>query len=437
MNERIAVIGSGYVGLVTGACLAELGNRVICIDNDKRKIARLRKGMIPIYEPRLKNLVLRNMKEGRLSFTAEIKEAVKQSGIIFICVGTPPKATGEPNLTSVKNVAKEIAKAANGYKLIIEKSTVPVQTASWLKEIMQEHVKTDFDIAVNPEFLREGSAIYDFMNPDRIIIGTENSKAAALLSGLYKPLNAPILITDINSAEIIKHLSNAMLAQKISTINLIAQLCEKTGADIEIVAKGVGMDKRIGGDFLKAGIGYGGFCFPKDLDALIHILRKNSIDAKLFESVQDINYKARQNFVSKIEKAVGDLRNKNIAVLGLAFKPNTDDMRFSPAIEVISQLQKKGAKIKAYDPKAIEKAKKILKNVRYCRNAYDAAKNADALVILTEWQEFRDLDLLRIKRLLKKPIIIDGRNLFNKERIRKLNFRYISVGRGQDGNSFS
>lgn len=428
-KKRIAIIGSGYVGLVTGACFAELGNFVFCVDNNPEKINNLQQGIMPIYEPGLETIVSRNIEEGKLFFTPDIKEAVKKSEIVFICVGTPPKENGEPDLSAVENVAREIAQAAGDYKLIIEKSTVPVQTALWLREIVKKHMKVDFDIAVNPEFLREGSAVHDFMNPDRIIIGTESSRASALLSELYKPLNAPILLTDINSAEIIKHLSNAMLAQKISTINLISELCEKTGANVETVSKGVGMDKRIGQEFLKAGIGYGGFCFPKDLDALIHILKKNKVNPALFESVQGINKEVTINFTRKIEKALENLNGKKIGVLGLAFKPNTDDMRLAPSIEIIKRLQEKGADIKAYDPKAIENAKRILKGIQYCDNLYETAKGSDALVIVTEWQEFKDMDLLKIKKLLKQPVLIDGRNIFNKERMKDLGFSYISVGR--------
>lgn len=429
MNVKIAIIGSGYVGLVTGACFAELGNKVICVDSNKEKIAKLKKGIMPLYEPGLENLVSQNVREGRISFTTNIKGAVRQAEIIFICVGTPPKENGEPDLTAVENVVKEIALIADDYKLIVEKSTVPVQTASWLRRLVEKYIKTECDIAVNPEFLREGSAVHDFMNPDRIVIGSDSSRAFALLSEIYKPLNAPILLTDINSAELIKHLSNAMLAQKISTINLIALLCEETNADIETVAKGVGMDKRIGHDFLRAGIGYGGFCFPKDLDALIQILKKNNIDSTLFDSIQEVNKKIKQHFVEKIEKALGNLKGKNLAILGLAFKPNTDDVRFAPSIYIINKLQEKGAKIKVYDPKAMEKAKNIFRNLKYCKSAYDAAKNAHALIILTEWQEFKEIDLPKIKSLLKQPIIIDGRNIFNKERMREIGFTYVSVGR--------
>ncbi len=426
---RIAIIGAGYVGLATGACFAELGDEVVCVDNNTEKISQLNRGIVPIYEPGLEPLVKRNLAEKRLSFTTRMKDAVEKARIIFICVGTPPKDNGEPDLSAIESVVKDIAKYAKDYKLIVEKSTVPVQTASWLKSLLKEYIQADFDIAVNPEFLREGSAIKDFMNPDRIVIGTDSSKAAALLSGIYKPLNSPLLLTDINSAELIKHLSNAMLSQKISTINLIAQLCEKTGADIETVAKGVGLDKRIGPDFLKAGIGYGGFCFPKDLDALIHILQKHEINSALFEAVRRINSMAQNLFVSKIEKQLGSLEGKTLAILGLSFKPNTDDMRFAPSVRIIRQLQEKGAKIRAYDPKAMENAKKILDEVHYCRDVYDASKDSDSLLILTEWQEFVDMDLQKIKSLLKQPIIFDGRNIFNKERIQKLGFTYTSIGR--------
>lgn len=428
MGEKIAIIGSGYVGLVTGACFAELGNNVICVDSNSKKIESLKRGIVPIYEPGLDTLVSRNLEEKRLYFTTDIKYAVKRSDIIFICVGTPPKENGEPDLTSVEKVAKEIALVSNKYKLIVEKSTVPVQTASWLRKIMDKYIRSDFDIVVNPEFLREGSAVQDFMNPDRVVIGAENEKASTLIAELYKQLNAPILLTDISSAEIIKHLNNAILAQKISTINIIAQLCDKTDADIETVAKGVGLDKRIGPDFLKAGIGFGGFCFPKDLDALIHILRKNKVDSKLFESIQEINKNIRNYFIIKVESYLGDLKGKKLGVLGLAFKPNTDDMRFAPSVYIIRDLQKKGAKIKAYDPKAMNNAKSILKNITYCKSPYEAARGSDALLILTEWQVFKDIDLLKIKRLLNKPIIIDGRNIFKKERMRRLGFTYTGIG---------
>lgn len=431
MGKNITVIGSGYVGLTTGICLADLGNKVICVDNNEEKIAKLKDYELPIFEPHLQPLLKTNSLEGRLEFTTDIIEATKKSGILFLCVGTPPKENGETDLSAIEHATREISKASDDYKVIVQKSTVPVNTAFGLKKIVEDYIKTDFDIAVNPEFLREGSAIHDFMNPDRIVIGTESKRAFAELTELYKPLNAPILHTDINSAELIKHLSNAMLAQRISTINLIAMLCEKTNADIETVAKGVGMDKRIGSDFLKAGIGYGGFCFPKDLDALIHILKKNGIDSGLFEKIQDTNHAMRDHFVGKIAgrfEGEGGLENKLLGVLGLAFKPNTDDMRLAPSVDIISKLKSRRARIKAYDPQAMENSRKIL-DIGYCDDLYGAAENCDALLILTEWQEFKDMDLTRIKKKMKMPLIFDGRNIYNKERMKSLGFEYYCIGR--------
>lgn len=432
MSESIAVIGSGYVGLTTGVCFAELGNKVICVDNDTAKIAKLRNGEVPIYEPGLDSLLKRNLSEGRLEFTTDIGDASKRACVIFICVGTPPKENGEPDLSAIENVAKGIAGAADEYKIIVEKSTVPVSTAQWLNDVMKKYMKTDFDIAVNPEFLREGTAINDFMNPARIVIGTDSKRAYGELAELYKPLNAPILHTDINSAELIKHTSNAMLAQRISTINLIARLCEETGADVETVAKGVGLDERIGRHFLKAGIGYGGFCFPKDLDALIHILRENGIDAGLFEQVRKINFDIRDHFAGKVAERFsesGGLKGKCIGVLGLAFKPDTDDMRLAPSIDIIRRLISEGAKIKAYDPKAMANSRKLL-DIDYCSNVNDTAKDTDALLILTEWQDFKDMDLTKIKDLMRQPLIFDGRNIYNKQRMKDLGFEYYKVGSG-------
>lgn len=432
MRESIAIIGSGYVGLTTGVCFAELGNKVICVDNDDSKITKLKKGELPIYEPGLDSLLKRNISEGRLEFTTAIGDASKKACVIFICVGTPPKENGEPDLSAIENVAKDIADTSASYKIIVEKSTVPVSTARWLNDIMQKYMKTDFDIAVNPEFLREGTAIHDFMNPDRIVIGTDSKRAYGELAELYKPLNAPIFHTDINSAELIKHTSNAMLAQRISTINVIARLCEKTGADVETVAKGVGMDERIGRHFLKAGIGYGGFCFPKDLDALIHILRENGINAGLFEAVREINFDIRDHFAERVTERFsqsGGLKGKLIGVLGLAFKPNTDDMRLAPSIDIIRKLVSEQATIKAYDPKAMENSKKLL-DIEYCSGMDDTARDADALLILTEWQDFKDMDLTKIKDLMKQPLIFDGRNIYNKQRMQDLGFEYYTVGSG-------
>ena len=428
---KIAVIGTGYVGLTSGTCLAELGNDVICVDIDKEKIDKLNNGKIPIYEPGLKELVERNAKENRLKFTTDIKEAIKSSEIIFICVGTPPKNNGEADLSYVEGVAKEIAEHMESYKVIVEKSTVPVETGEKVAETIKlnnKH-KVEFDVVSNPEFLREGSAVNDTFNPDRIVIGANSEKAVNIMKKLYEPIKAPLIVTDIRSAEIIKHASNSFLATKISFINAIANICEKTGADIEKIAEGVGYDKRIGKAFLNAGIGYGGFCFPKDSAAFIRIAEKYGYDFKLLKDVQEINEKQKEFFIKKIEKALWNLKDKKIGILGLAFKSNTDDMRFAPSIDIINHLQEEGAKIKAYDPEAIENSKKLLKDIEYCKDPYEAAENAEALLILTEWNEFKELDLDKIKNLMKNKLVIDGRNIYNPEEMKKLGFKYISIGR--------
>ena len=428
---RIAIAGAGYVGLVTAACFAELGNDVICIDIDEDKIKKLNNNVIPIYEPGLKEIVIRNKKEERLKFTTDLKKSIEESEIIFICVGTPPKANGEADLSYVENVARAIAEAMDSYKLIIEKSTVPVQTGEKVARSIKAYNmhKVDFDIVSNPEFLREGNAVNDFMYPDRIVIGCESERAKQIMEKLYKPLKAPLIFTDIKSAEIIKHASNSFLATKISYINAIANICELAGADVEKVAQGMGFDKRIGKSFLNAGIGYGGFCFPKDAEAFIRISEKLGYDFKLLKAVQETNNAQRKHFVKKIEKALWVLKGKTIGVLGLAFKPNTDDMRFAPSIDIIRDLQKEGTKIKSYDPQSMEKAKNILRDITYCDNPYDVAKDADALVIITEWNEFKELDLKKLKSLMRTPLIIDGRNIYNSEDTKKEGFTYISIGR--------
>lgn len=428
---KIVVAGSGYVGLVTGACFAELGNDVICVDIDEKKIEKLNNNIIPIYEPGLSDIVLRNKRENRLSFTTDLKDAIRKSEIIFICVGTPPKENGEADLSYVENVARTIAEVMDSYKLIVEKSTVPVETGEKVARTIRAYNahNVDFDVVSNPEFLREGSAVNDFMHPDRIVVGCESEKTKQIMAKLYEPLKAPIIFTDIKSAEIIKHASNSFLATKISFINAIANICELAGADVEKVAEGVGIDKRIGKSFLNAGLGYGGFCLPKDAEAFIRIAEKLGYDFKLLKATQEINYQQRKNFVRKIEKAMWVLRNKTIGILGLAFKPNTDDMRFAPSIDIITELQKEGAKIKAYDPEAMQKAKEILSDVEYCTNPHDVAKDADALVILTEWNEFKELDLKKLKSLMRHALIIDGRNIYNPEELKKDGFAYISIGR--------
>jgi len=428
---NISIIGSGYVGLVTGTCLAELGNRVICVDNNRSKIESLKKGHITIYEPGLEELVKRNMKKKRLSFTTSLVEGVKKSIIIFIAVNTPPKANGEADLVFVENVSRDIAKKMSSYKLIVEKSTVPIETGGWVERTVRlnNKRKIDFDVASNPEFLREGSAIYDFMHPDRVVIGVESKKAKDLLMELYKPLKAPIIVTNIKSAEMIKHASNSFLATKISFINAVSNICEKTGADILEVAKGMGMDKRIAKSFLNAGVGFGGSCFPKDLSAFLHISERLGYDFGLLREVGKINERQKQLLIQKIRANVWNLENKTIGVLGLSFKPNTDDIRFAPSLDIIKALKGEGALIKAFDPQAMQKTKKVLPYVKFRKNPYEVARNSDCLVIFTEWNEFKQLDFKKLKKLLKVPLIIDGRNMYSPKKMKKLGFKYICMGR--------
>jgi len=430
-GKRVSIIGSGHVGLVTGACLAELGNRVICVDNNEEKIATLKKGEMPIYEPGLEELVKKNVRAGRLSFTTSIKEGVLNSEIIFIAVSTPPKPDGGADLCYVEAVSREVAQTMDGYKIIVEKSTVPVETGKWIWRTVELNNKRDinFDIVSNPEFLREGSAVYDFMHPDRIVLGVESKKAEKIMRELYESLHAPIIVTDIESAEIIKHASNSFLAMKISYINSIANVCEKVGADIKKVAEGIGSDGRIGCHFLEAGIGFGGACLPKDLMAFVGITQKLGYDFELLRVVEKINREQKELFVSKVRDAVWNIKDKTIGVLGLSFKPNTDDMRHAPSIEIIQMLQKEEARIKAYDPVAIPVARGILKEVSYCKDPYETARGCDAIVILTEWEEFKRLNLKKIKTLMKAPIIIDGRNIFEPGKMKSLGFIYKGIGR--------
>lgn len=428
---NICIIGAGYVGLVTGACFSDLGHKVICVDNDKKKIEMLKKSKIPFYEKGLEDMVGRNVKEGRLSFSSSIKEGVKNSLIIFICVGTPPRQNGEADLSYIEHVAREVAKNLSSYRLIVEKSTVPVETGRWVEHTIKLNLKKKikFDVASNPEFLREGTAIEDFLHPNRIVIGVESNKAKKILLELYKKVDTEILVTDIKSAELIKHASNSFLATKISFINSLANICERTGGDITKVAYGLGLDHRIGKDFLKSGVGYGGFCFPKDLGAFIHISGKLGYDFGILKAVRKVNEEQKALFIRKIEEALWIIKGKTIGVLGLSFKPNTDDMRFAPSIDIINSLKEHGAKIKAYDPQAVKNARSILKDVTFCKSPYDVAKNSDALAIVTEWHEFEVMDLARIKKLLKKPLIIDGRNIFDPRKMEKLGFKYVSIGR--------
>lgn len=430
---KISVIGAGHVGLVTSACFADLGHDVICIDNDIKKIALIKRGEIPFFEPGLHDLVKHNIARNRLRFSTSIKEAMDQCEVTFIAVGTPTKESGEADLSSVEKVVVEIAKNLRGYHLIVEKSTVPVETGAWVKKTIQINIKKskkiDFDVASNPEFLREGAAIQDFMKPDRIVLGVETKKAEKILRSLYEPLKVPIVVTDVNSAEIIKHASNSFLSAKISFINMVSQLCEKVGADIHKVAQGMGYDHRIGPTFLNAGIGFGGFCFPKDLAAFIHIAQKSGVDFKILRAVLDVNEEQKRHFVDKVKNVLWNLEGKRIGALGLSFKPDTDDMRFSPAADIISALQQLGAEIQAFDPVAMPVAKKLLKGIKCVKDPYETARSADALLILTEWNEFRELDLSRIKRLMKRPLIFDGRNIYDPKIMKELGFQYISIGR--------
>jgi UDPglucose 6-dehydrogenase len=417
---------------VTGACFADLGNTVICVDNDAAKIKKLRRGVMPIYEPGLEELVKRNKEEGRLVFTGNLKYGVKNSDIIFIAVGTPPKDNGEADLSAIEHVSRQIALSMPSYRVIVDKSTVPVNTGEWVEHIIRTTHRhgVKFDVASNPEFLREGSAIKDFMQPDRIVIGAKSAKARETLLELYKPLKAPILLTDIKSAELIKHASNSFLATKISFINAISDICDKVGADVVEVAKGMGFDKRIGGEFLNAGVGFGGFCFPKDLAAFIKIAEKLGYDFEMLKAVEAVNADRKTTTVKKIEKAMGGISGRTIGVLGLSFKPDTDDIRFAPSLDIIAMLVKKGAKAKVYDPKAMAKARGVLgKKAEFCGDAYTAAKGSDCLLVVTEWNEFKELDFKRIRALMRHPVLIDGRNIYDPSEMKRLGFRYVGMGR--------
>ena len=427
--NNICIIGSGHVGLVTGACLAELGNKVACFDNDTHKIEDLKEGKMPFYEPGLEDLVHRNTNNGRLFFTTSIEEGVKASEIIFISVGTSQKQDGTADLTLVEAVVLKISQTVDNYKVIVEKSTVPVKTGKWISKKLNSNRGVDCDVVSNPEFLREGSALNDFMNPDRIVIGTTSERAIKIMTELYKPLKAPVIITDIETAELIKHASNCFLALKISFINAVATICEKTGGDVVKVAEGMGRDKRIGHEFLNAGVGYGGSCFPKDLAAFIKIAEDAGYDFQLLKAVRKINDFQQQQIIDKAKSQLHGLTEKTIGILGISFKPLTDDIREAPAIHIIEKLQEAGAMVKVYDPKAMGKAREVLVNVEYCRNPYELAEGCDALIIITEWDEFRDMDLKRIKLLLRQPIIIDGRNIYDPQEMTKLGFTYYGTGR--------
>ncbi|HLJ73650.1 MAG TPA: UDP-glucose/GDP-mannose dehydrogenase family protein [Thermoanaerobaculia bacterium] len=432
----IAVIGTGYVGLVTGAGLADFGNDVVCVDIDEKKIAALKAGKIPIYEPGLDKIVNRNVSEGRLQFSTDLREAIRSSRAIFIAVGTPPKPDGSADLRYVEEVARTIAQHMNGPKLVITKSTVPIGTGRMIEGILAKAGDGHKGSVVsNPEFLREGSAIEDFMRPDRVVIGASDEESIALMKEIYAPLHSleiPFVVTNVESSELIKYASNGFLATKISFINEIAVLCELIGGDVQDVARGIGLDSRIGPKFLQAGPGFGGSCFPKDTSAIADIARRYDYEFEIIEAVLRVNDNIKQRMVGKVTKAMcGSVAGKTIGVLGLAFKPETDDMRDSPTIPLITGLQKQGASIRAYDPQAMDNAKKIFANVAFCHDAYETAEGADALVIATEWNEFRALKLERIKGLMKQPSIIDLRNVYDPHRMKSEGFSYVSVGRRQ------
>jgi UDPglucose 6-dehydrogenase len=429
---NICVVGTGYVGLVTGAVFADLGNDVVCVDNDPRKIADLVAGQMPIYEPGLEEMVSRNTSDSRLSFTTDLRVAVQRSVIVFITVGTPPKPDGQTDLGAVEAVAREIGQVMERYTVVVTKSTVPVGTGEFVREVIERHQMraVPFDVVSNPEFLREGSAIEDTLRPDRIVVGAPTQQVAMTLLELYAPLERPIIITDVPSAEMIKYASNAFLSTKISFINAIANICEVAGADVTQVMKGMGMDTRIGMSFLSAGLGYGGSCFPKDTDSLIHTAATLGYDFALLRAVVDINRERAPHFVAMLTKALDPVDGCSLAVLGLAFKPNTDDLREAKSIEVIDQLLQLGASVRAYDPVAMPAARRLLPDVvTFCESPYEAATGADAVVLVTEWNEFKFLNLERLRGVMRRPVVFDGRNVWEPERMRHLGFEYHSVGR--------
>jgi UDPglucose 6-dehydrogenase len=432
---KIAVIGTGYVGLVTAAGLAELGHQVTGTDKDLDKIAKVNQGLVPIYEPGLNKLLESNLKKGNIVFSPDLFRTIEEAEVVFVCVGTPQHADGSADMSQIEEVSRQIAENLNRYKLVVEKSTVPVKTSFWIKRTISLYKKTDreFDVASNPEFLREGSAVSDFLNPDRIIVGVETERARDILCRIYEKFRDRIVVTNIDTAELIKHASNSFLAMKISYINLISTICEKTEANVEQVAEGMGLDPRIGGRFLKAGIGYGGSCFPKDIKALTKIGEELGVDMSLLKEADRINTDRVRVFIDKVKQALWILKDKKIAVLGLAFKPETDDIREAPSIKVIRDLLQEGALLRLYDPKAVENMKQLYpeepERLVYFSSPYEAVEKANALLVLTEWDEFAALDLNKIKGAMANPIIVDGRNIFSPEAVKKLGFEYYSIGR--------
>lgn len=434
-SHDLCVVGTGYVGLVTGACLAELGHRVTCVDSDRAKVAALRAGRCPIYEPDLAPMLRRNAKAGRLRFTDSVSEGVRSgrrhAAAVFIAVGTPPRPDGSADLSAVETVAAEIARAMREYTVIVDKSTVPVETGEWVRRTVERanRLKVPYDVTSNPEFLSEGSAVRDFLQPDRLVLGVSSARAENVLREVYARIKAPVLVTDVKSAELIKHASNSFLATKISFINAVSRVCDAVGADVNLVAQGMGMDRRIGPQFLRAGLGFGGFCFPKDLEAFYWIAQKKGYDFKLLKEVAHINETQRAWVLKNVETELWNLPGKRVAVLGLAFKPETDDLRFAPSLEIIAALRAHRVRVAVHDPVAMPKAKALLKGVEFARDPYAAAKGADALVLMTEWRQYKDLDLRRLRRLMRTPVVLDGRNLYDPARVRAAGFNYRSVGR--------
>ncbi|MGQ9463681.1 MAG: UDP-glucose dehydrogenase family protein [Candidatus Fervidibacter sp.] len=437
--QTVGILGLGHVGLPTAVGFAELGWQVIGTDSDTEKVSKISQGQCPFYEPDLEPLLKKNLANGRLKVTPDVGEAVRTSDLLFVCVGTPQKPDGSPDLSQVETVIRTVAQNLNGYKLIVEKSTVPVQTAQWIKRTILRYAGDDaqFDVASNPEFLREGTAVRDFFHPDRIVIGVENERAKELLLELYKPLNAHVIVTDVNTAELIKHAANSFLALKISFINMISDLCEAVGADVIEVAKGIGLDPRIGPHFLQAGIGYGGYCLPKDLKAFIHIAEEHKVDFSLLREVEKINTARVDKFVKKVQQALWVIKGKTLAIWGLAFKPNTDDIREAPSLRLISRLLEEGANLRLYDPAAMDNTRQIFPEnppyLQYCSSTLEAARGVHAILLVTEWDEFKNADWRQIKEVVALPIVVDGRNCLDPEALKAVGFEYYGMGRGRKG----
>ena len=448
-KPRIAVLGLGHVGLPTALGFVELGWEVIGADDDAAKVASIQSGQVPFYEPGLNELLARGLASGRMTLTHHVEEAVRAATILFVCVGTPQKETGEADLSQIEATARVISHNLNGYKLIVEKSTVPAITARWIKKTVTRFAKlvdasagqaAEFDVASNPEFLQEGKAVENLFHPDRIVVGVESERARALLERLYLPLQRPILFTSVSTAELIKHAANAFLSTKISFINMVADICEEVGADVSQVAHGIGLDPRIGREFLNAGIGFGGYCFPKDLRAFMYLAREYGVDCGLLQEVEKINLQRTALFLKKVRRAVWVLQGKKLGVLGLAFKGGTDDIRESPALRVVKALLEEGARLRVYDPQAMDAVRREVPprdgHMEYCSSAYETAREADALLVVTDWDEFRKLDLARLHELMEVPVIIDGRNLLNPEAVRAAGFEYVDMGRRNRAKSW-